>query len=254
MNIVIIEDERLMAEDLYETILLVEPSARITALLRSVKDAVIYFRENGAPDLIFSDIQLGDGLSFDIFTVVNVQAPVIFCTAYDEYAISAFKANGIDFIMKPFTSEIIEDSLKKYQQLKQILGSEVTRQYEAIVKVLEHREQQRTPTILVRHQDKILPVKLEDIGLLYLRNEITYLLTFSGKTYFSSKNLEEFEKMAGTNFFRANRQSLVNRKAIVNASPYFSRKLSLTLTIPFDETITVSRERAPLLLHWLTAS
>jgi two-component system, LytTR family, response regulator LytT len=250
MKIVIIEDEQLTADDLAETILKVSPGVQIIARLSSVKDAVAWFRKNEQPDLIFSDIQLGDGLCFEIFKKHPVTTPVIFCTAYDEYALAAFKAHGIDYILKPFDEQTIENSLARYKELeKKFL--ENNQQIENILQLFENRKNQKQGSVLVYHKDKILPVKLGDIALFYIDHEITYLITFAQKSYTINKSLEELEDITGNSFYRANRQYLVNQKAIKEASQYFARKLSITLSIPFSETITVSKVKVPDFLNWL---
>jgi len=251
MNIVIIEDEELVADDLAMSIAeLVDEPVNIVQL-HSVKEAVTYFKSNPAPDLIFSDIQLGDGLSFAIFVAVPVESPVIFCTAYDEYALEAFKANGIDYILKPFTTATLQRALQRYSQFKKIFSTEVSPQYSALMQMLTDRESQKTASVLVYHQDKIIPVKLDDIALIYLENEITHVLTFSGKTFYPNKNLDELEKLSGNHFFRANRQFLVCRKAIIDVSSFFSRKLSLNLNVSFNEKVIVSKGKASQFLDWL---
>ena len=251
MKIVIIEDEQLTADDLAETILKVSPGAQIIARLSSVKDAVSWFRKNEQPDLIFSDIQLGDGLCFEIFKKHPISTPVIFCTAFDEYALTAFKAHGIDYILKPFDEQTIASSLTRYKELEsKFLGN--NQQIEKILQLFENKKNQKQGSVLVYHKDKILPVKLEDIALFYIENEITYLITFAQKTFTISKSLEELEEIIGNVFYRANRQYLVNRKAIREASQYFARKLSITLFIPFSETITVSKVKVPDFLNWLS--
>lgn len=251
MNIVIIEDEEVVADELELNIkqLMDEPVDIIQ--LRSVKEAVAYFKKAEAPDLIFSDIQLGDGLSFEIFVAEPVSVPVIFCTAYDEYALDAFKANGIDYILKPFTIQTLDSALQKYRQLKKVFSADQTPQYDALMQLLSGRGTQTATSILVYHQDKIIPVKLEEIAMFYLENEVTNLLTFSGKRYYPNKNLDELEKLSGNYFFRANRQFLVCRKAITDVSSFFSRKLSLNLNIPFSEKVIVSKGKAPQFLNWL---
>ena len=118
MKVVIIEDEKLTADDLAETILKIVPDAKIISVLHSVSTAISWFQKNEHPDLIFSDIQLGDGLSFEIFKKISTNVPVIFCTAYDEYALKAFDANGIDYILKPFDKSTIEAAFNKYNKLK----------------------------------------------------------------------------------------------------------------------------------------
>jgi two-component system response regulator LytT len=252
MNIVIIEDEGVVADELELNIkqLIDEPVDIVQ--LRSVKEAIAYFKKSEAPDLIFSDIQLGDGLSFEIFVAEPVSVPVIFCTAYDEYALDAFKANGIDYILKPFTIQTLDRAFQKYRQLKKVLSADQTPQYDALMQMLLNRETQTATSVLVYHQDKIIPIKLEDIAMFYLENEITHLLTFSGKTFYPNKNLDELERSSGNYFFRANRQFLVCRKAIIDVSSFFSRKLSLNLNIPFNEKVIVSKGKASQFLSWLT--
>jgi len=251
MKIVIIEDEQLTADDLSETILKVSPEVLIIARLSSVKDAVAWFRKNEQPDLIFSDIQLGDGLCFEIFRKHPITTPVIFCTAFDEYALTAFKAHGIDYILKPFDEQTIAGALTRYKELeRKFLGN--NKQIETILQLFENRKNQKQGSVLVYHKDKILPIKLQDIALFYLEHEITYIITFGPKTFTISKSLEELEEIAGNSFYRANRQYLINRKAIKEASQYFARKLSIALSIPFSETITVSKVKVPDFLNWLS--
>lgn len=250
MNIVIIEDERITADELAGTINNLEPEAKIVTILSSVKTAVAYFHKNESPDLIFSDVQLGDGLSFEIFKAVKISAPVIFCTAYDEYALNAFKTNGIDYILKPSTSQTIADALAKYRSLRETFGGKIQR-YDSILDALIKRESSKYASILVYHKEKILPIKMDEIALFYIDNEVTYLLTFTSQKYVAGKTLEELELLSGSNFFRINRQYLVNRKAVIDASRYFLRKLSVNLSIPYKEKILVSKEKTPQFLNWL---
>jgi two-component system response regulator LytT len=252
MNIVIIEDEEVVANDLEMNIrkLIDEPVTLVQ--LRSVKEGIAYFKKNETPDLIFSDIQLGDGLSFEIFVIQPISVPVIFCTAYDEYALDAFKANGIDYILKPFTRQTLDASLQKYRQLKKVFSTDQTHQFDALMQMLSVKNTHVAASVLVYHQDKIIPVNLEDIAMCYLGNEITHLLTFSGKTFYPNKNLDELDRLCGSSFFRANRQYLVCRKAITDVSSFFSRKLSLNLNVPFAEKIIVSKGKAPQFLNWLS--
>lgn len=252
MNIVIIEDEALVADELETNIrTLIDKQPVEIVHIRSVKEGIDYFKENTAPDLIFSDIQLGDGLSFEIFISQHISVPVIFCTAYDEYALDAFKANGIDYILKPFTRKTLDTSLQKYMQLKKIFSEEQTPQYDVLLKLLAQNDTQKAASVLVYHLDKIIPVNLDDIAMFYLQNEITHLLTFSGQTFYPNKNLDELERLSGVAFFRANRQYLVSRKAITDVSSFFSRKLSLNLNVPYTEKVIVSKGKAPQFLNWL---
>ena len=251
MKIVIIEDEQLTAEDLAETIQNIDSTVHIIASLRSVKEAINWFHNNDNPDLIFSDIQLGDGLSFEIFKAVKSTTPVIFCTAYDEYALHAFKVNGIDYILKPYTTETIAEALSKYNELKNNFSRKIL-QYEHILQLFEDKKKQKKGSVLVYYKDKILPVKTDDIALFYIENEITYLITFEQKEYSINKTLEDLEKITGDDFYRTNRQFLINRKAVKEVSQYFARKLSVSISVPFKEIITVSKLKVTDFLNWLS--
>ncbi len=250
MDIVIIEDEKITADDLVQTIQSVVPECKIVAVLNSVKSAITYFEKESQPDLIFSDIQLGDGLSFDIFKAVSIHSPVIFCTAYDEYALEAFKTNSIYYILKPFSEVEVGKAIDKFRQMKKSLGQE-DMNYDALIETLLQKKKVRTSSILVHYKDKILPVRMDDIALFYIDAEIVFLITMDGKQYHLNKTLDELGSMAGEGFFRANRQCLLNKRAVVEISHYFSNKLSVTISVPFDEKIIVSKAKRPLFLEWL---
>ena len=250
MNIIIIEDERLTAEDLKDLILQCEPQAKITAILGSVQESIDYFNSREMPDLIFSDIQLGDGLSFEIFQKLDIKAPIIFCTAFDEYAIEAFKTSGIHYILKPFDEKDIREALAKYNKLKDSFNP-AGNTLNNILQLFQHKTQPKAASVLVHYRDQIIPIKLEDIAVFYIKNEVTMLYTFDKKTFTINKTLDEIQQNAGENFYRANRQFIINRNAVQNASQYFSRKVSITLNIPFEETITISKEKITHFLEWL---
>jgi len=251
MNILIIEDEKLTAEDLAQAIRASDSGASIIAILGSVREAKEWFLKNDLPDLVFSDIQLGDGSSFEIFKVIKPGLPVIFCTAYDEYALHAFKANGIDYILKPFNRNTIATALEKYRELKKNFSSKSS-SYENLLPLFESQRALKQGSVLVYQKDKILPVRLADVALFYISNEVTHLITFDQKTYSITKTLEDLELLSGSDFYRANRQYLVNRRAVKDASQYFSRKLSLNLSVSFSETITISKEKTGEFLNWLS--
>jgi two-component system, LytTR family, response regulator LytT len=252
MKIVIIEDEAFTAEDLKENLLAVNPEIQIAATLHSVGNAIAWFKNHEHPDLIFSDIQLGDGLSFEIFQAASVSTPVIFCTAFDEYAVKAFKANGIDYILKPFDETDIAVSLKRYQELeKKFTGNSL--QLETMLQLFKNKElQQKKISVLVYYKDKILPVRVDNIAVFYLEYKITHLITFDQKNYTINKPLEELEKIVGSDFFRANRQFLIHRNAVKEVAQYFARSLSITLSIPFNEKIKVNKVKVPEFLDWLS--
>jgi len=253
MKIVIIEDEKVTARDLAQTIVQSFPQAQVLKTLGSVRESVDYFMNGGSADLVFSDIQLGDGLSFEIFTKVAIDVPVIFCTAFDVYALRAFKANGIDYILKPFTTEAVEAAVNKYLLFS---GKAVDNgfSYSVLEELFIVKKTMDPGAVLVYQKDKILPIALSNIAFFYLKNGVVHLTTFEKKNFFINKNMEELGAIAEPLFFRANRQFLVNRKAVVDASSYLSRKLSVTLCVPTEESITISKEKMSQFLDWLTKS
>lgn len=244
MKIAIIEDEQLTAEDLSAYILQFRPGAEIVKVLASVAEAKKFFASHPSIDLLFSDIQLGDGVCFDIFTAYPPQVPVIFCTAYHEYALEAFRTNGIAYLLKPFSAEQVREALDKRDKLSAPTLSQLSA-------LLPASAETKRKALLVSHKDRIIPIRLEEVALFYIRNELTHVLTFEGKDFPISQTLEEIEKMADESFFRAGRQHLVSRKAVKDASHYFGRKLLLNLNVSFADAITVSKEKAPVFLEWL---
>lgn len=253
MEVVIIEDEQLTADDLAKTIRKINPDIHIAALLSSVEDAIEWFKQNEHPDLIFSDIQLGDGLCFDIFKNIEIKSLVVFCTAYDEYALTAFKTNGIDYILKPFDQESVNNALMKYNELEKRFASKKNH-LEELFEFFENKENQKKGSILVYYKDKILPVKITDIALFYIENEVTHLITFNQERFTINKPLDELETIVDRHFFRANRQYLIQRKAVKEAATHFARSLSVTLTIPLKETIKVNKLKVSDFLNWLSAT
>ncbi len=252
MKVLIIEDELHTANDLAATIQKVDPAIQIVTILKSVTESVNFFQQNSEKlDLIFSDIQLGDGLSFEIFRKVNVRTPVIFCTAYDEYALNAFKVNSIHYMLKPFNVKAVKEALEKFRNLKTSMTPDEP-SYQVLMRMLNERK--KSTSVLVYQGDRILPVKLEEVALFYVKDDSTRMLTFDGKKYVFNKSLEETEKLAGDDFFRVNRQFLVNRQAIKDSSQYFARKLAVNLTVSFDEKITVSKNKVAEFLRWLAGN
>jgi DNA-binding LytR/AlgR family response regulator len=249
MKILIIEDEIISAEDLADIIVKIDPSFTIAALIYSVKEAIQYLSVHKDIELIFSDIELGDGLSFEIFKSVSVNIPIIFCTAYDQYAIEAFKTNGIDYILKPFDTQSIVNAIHKYRQFKKYFSPI---DYTKLLEQLTGNQPGVSNSILVYQKEKILPIRLDDIALFYIERETTHLLCFNKTTYTITQTLDELEKTGKGRFFRTNRQYLVNRSAVTDAAAYFHRKYIVNLSVSFPEKIMVSKNRVTDFLTWLT--
>lgn len=251
MKIVIIEDEQLAADDLTACIRDLRPSYEIIAVLSSVRQALSFFETKPSGiDLLFSDIQLGDGMSFDIFSRSEIRIPVIFCTAFDEYAMNAFRANGIDYVLKPFSKESIRTALEKFENLRK--PAEPSSLAELIGMIRQNEPVSRS--VLVHYRDKIIPVPAEEIAVLFVQDEHGTLLTVSGVKYPFHQPLDQLSDNLGSGFYRANRSFLVNRKVVRAASRYFGRKLLVELNIPFEEQILVSKEKSQHFLDWLAGS
>ncbi len=251
MKIAIIEDEKLTAKDLAKTIKGIEPDIEIVALLHSVEEAINFFKTNPALDLIFSDIELGDGLSFEIFEKVNNRTPIIFCTAFNAYALEAFKTVGIDYLLKPFSKSTVERALEKYYSLKE----EMAPQQDALSNVISLLKNQlyptKMPSVIMQQGDKIIPLEGEKIALFYVEDNVVFAYTFDQKRHLLSQKLDVLEKTFYPVFFRANRQFLINRKAIKDASHYFNRKIVINLSLPFHEQIMVGKLKVTAFLDWL---
>ena len=248
MKVVIIEDEVKTARDLEQCLKKADEGIEIVKRIDSVESGIAYFKDNPTPDLIFSDIQISDGLSFEIFKELTVYPPVIFCTAYNEYALEAFRSNGIDYILKPFDEESISASLQKYKTLK---GGHNKEETGRLLKLLEQLAEPRKNSLLINFRDKIFPVKVNAIAYFYVANDITMLYT-DGNLFPVQYSLDVLENMLDPKlFFRVNRQYFVNRRYILEAEQYFARKLVLKLTVSVKENITVSKAKSAQFLDWL---
>jgi two-component system, LytTR family, response regulator LytT len=251
MRVIIIEDEKLTAKDLQRTLLQIETGIEDIAFLHSVEEATQYFKTNPSADLIFSDIELGDGLSFDIFNKVPINIPIIFCTAYNHYALDAFKTFGIDYVLKPFDTKAIEKALLKYHSIKASFNT-TDNDLGGLLESLKQSIVPQVQSIVVHQGEKIIPLNSNEIALFFIENEYCFAYTFSGKKYLISQNMEQLEKTFSPRFFRANRQFIINRKAVKDASQYFNRKLLVNLTIPFNEQIIIGKLKISSFTQWLS--
>ncbi|QJD98229.1 response regulator transcription factor [Mucilaginibacter robiniae] len=250
MNIIIIEDELRTAKDLKATLENIDPEIIIVDILTSVAAAIKWFREYPAPDLIFSDIQLGDGLSFEIFKEIKIETPVVFCTAFDEYAINAFESNSIDYLLKPIEEDMVERSLQKFKRIKEhYSGSSYTTNLNKVVLQLDNKYKQ---SFLIHHGEKITPVKVNELAFVYAANGIVTLHTFDNHDYVMQCTIDQMESMLNPqNFFRANRQFILNRNVIQNIEHYFNRRLVVKLQCATPTKIIISRLKAQDFLSWL---
>lgn len=251
MKIVIIEDEKLMAKDLCQTLLQIDATIEILAVLSSVEDSLAFLSDNIEIDLIFSDIELEDGLSFEIFERLKLNIPIIFCTAYDEYALQAFKANGVEYILKPFNKNALQNSLEKFENLKQSFQKNLYQEYKASLEALESYRKKENNVFILKYRNQVLPISFDKIALIFIEDELTYIYTHHQRSYTIPYNLDEMEKKAGTDFFRVNRQFLINRNSVKEINNHTNRKLKILFDFPFQKEVLVSKEKGTRFLKWL---
>lgn len=246
MRAVIIEDETAAARNLKVLLASSHPEIDIIATLESVGECVEWFGKNAAPDLVFMDIHLADGNAFRIFDSISIQAPIIFTTAYDEYALEAFRVNSIDYILKPIKQEELERAVTKYANLTAPQRDEISHNINLMA------ERTRPKTQLIRIKDRLIPIGVEDIAYFYTSNEQTTLTTFEGKEYPVDGTLESINnEYGGSDFFRANRQFVISRKAIKDISVWFGSRLAVNLVVATPERIIISKARVPEFKGWL---
>ena len=252
MEILIIEDELKTAKALAQIITLSEPGSRICDCIQSVEGAIAYLLNNAAPDIIFMDIQLADGLCFEIFDSVKPSSPIIFCTAYDDYALDAFKSNGIDYVLKPFSKVTITEALAKVRGFRNFFQTSSNNSV-SIDLLLSKLGQRGKKGFLVFKNQKYETIATEHIALFHIRNETTMILTFDNKEYPLNQSLDEIQRQLDTrDFFRLNRQYLIGFNAIKDVEHYFARKLNIHMKVETADKILVGKDKTTLFLNWLS--
>ena len=251
MKAVIIEDEKIAADLLKNLICQLDENIEVVTILQTVEDSVEWLSINQHPDILFVDIHLADGSSFSIFEKKEVKCPIVFTTAYDEYALKAFEVNSIDYLLKPINKDDLQRALNKYKNLK---GERQEVDYKTLISrfltetgnVNNYKEH-----FLVPERDKLVPLAAKDIAYIYIDLKLIKAVTFSGKVYYLNQNLDEMMNQLNPKmFFRANRQYIVSHEAIKDISIWFGNKISLNLTIPTEEKIIVSKARVTEFKNW----
>lgn len=248
-KVIIVEDETAAAVNLRSMLSTVVGEVEVVAVLESVEEAVEYFRGDVDADVVFMDIHLADGDSFRIFRSVEIDIPIIFTTAYDEYALEAFKVNSIDYLLKPFGEEELRRALDK---LNRLTASERVARRGSVERMVAESESEVVQTMLVRYKDKIIPVKMDDVAYFYTYAERVTLTTLSGESYPVDKTLEALsQQLSEDKFFRANRQFIISRRAVKDIAVWFGSRLALNLTVETPERIIISKARVPEFKQWL---
>lgn len=249
MNIVIIEDEVIAAERLFSAIKKIESNVNLLAQPDSVKSSIDFFQSNTEKiDLMFLDIQLSDGLSFDIFQKVSINCPIIFTTAYDQYAIKAFKLTSIDYLLKPIKKEELSDAINKFKlhyNNSLNVNAKVSQVQEIISKSLQKR-------IVVKYGHTIKAIDISDAAYFYTRQKVTFMTLKNKEELPIDENLDELEKILDPKeFFRINRQCIICFDAIENMYTYTKSRVKLVLKPAIDEEIIVSTDRSSEFKIWL---
>lgn len=249
MNILIVEDESINAGRLKRLLEELEPDCKILGIIETVSEAVLWLKSNSLPDLITMDIRLADGLSFSIFDEFEITCPVIFTTAYDEYAIKAFKVNSIDYLMKPIEKKELEHALRKYKSLAAVENNTVN--IAGILRDFMHKPSFRL-RFLVSYRDSYKSVNVNDVEFIYSEFKISNLVLKSGLVIPISQTMEELEKELDPDvFFRANRQFFICVESIKSITNYFNAKLKVQLRLDPDREVIISREKSPLFKQWM---
>ena len=237
MRILIVEDETAAYENLADMLVTIDPTLEIMGNTESVQQTVRWLQANPRPDLIFMDIHLSDGSAFAIFDQIEVEAPIIFTTAYDQYAIDAFKVNSIDYILKPIKSEELKRALDKFSRLTQL---STTPKYK--------------DKLLIPIKDKLLPISLKDVSCFYTADKNTYVYLKSGNSYPYAKTLEQIiSSLSPADFIRANKQFIISRDSVKDITIWFDSRLLVTLDIEVPERIYISKNKASEFKSWIVS-
>ena len=250
MKAVIIEDEIVAAQSLKRLIAQVNSNIEIVAVLQSIGDSVEWFAASPLPDLVFMDIHLSDGSAFSIFEKLKIKAPIIFTTAYDEYALKAFEVNSIDYLLKPINIKDLERAIEKFT----CLGASKISNEDEIASMLSMYKRENTvykSNFLIPHKDKFIPLSVNDIAFIFSENKIAKIITFDNRTFYEQNSLDELQRQLDpSKFFRANRQFIISNRSVKDISIWFDSKLSINLSVEVPEKIIVSRARAAEFKEW----
>jgi DNA-binding LytR/AlgR family response regulator len=253
MKALIIEDEYPAAERLEKLIRKLDSRVEIAGVLESVASAKRWFATGPSVDLIFSDIQLSDGLSFQVFEAFPAHSPIIFTTSYDEYAIRAFRVKSIDYLLKPIKLPELAVAINKYQALKQDFSAPAyAKKVESLLDGLAMSRRSHKTRFLVKNGEQLIPIGQEQVAYFYTANELACLVGRDGRQYLVDYSLEELEALIDPlQFFRLNRQFIAQVSAIQKIHSYFNGKLKVELWPETAQEVLVSREKAPAFKAWL---
>jgi two-component system, LytTR family, response regulator LytT len=249
MKILLIEDEDPAAKRLQKMLPEIEPGAVVSDNIVSVSSAIKWFKENEMPDLIISDIQLSDGLSFEIFKAVEILCPVIFTTAYDQYAIEAFKVNSIDYLLKPIKKEELTSALVKFKKIKPAAPAIDINQ---LLKSFASPATDYKKRFVVRYGEHIKTINIDEVAFFYTEDKVNFITTKEGRRFTIDFNLDALEAMLDPKyFFRINRQYIIGIQSIAEMFAYSKSRVLIKLNPPAKHETIVSTERSAGFKLWL---
>ena len=251
MKAVIIEDESVAAQALQSLIQDIDPEMEVGTVLQTIEESVEWFEENPMPDLVFMDIHLADGSSFAIFDKVDITCPIIFTTAYDEYALKAFEVNSIDYLLKPINKADLERALNKYQHLTAASSDQGKASLEGLLAQMGGAKKKYKTCFLLPERDKLIPLAVSNIAYVYIDTKTVKAIAMDGHTYYLNQTLDDImAQLDPEQFFRANRQFIISRNAVKDLSVWFGNKLAVNLNVPVPEKIIVSKARVGEFKTW----
>jgi DNA-binding LytR/AlgR family response regulator len=250
MQVIIIEDEIPAANRLTKLLKGIDPAIEVIVVLDSVESSVKYLQSPKNIDLIFMDIQLADGLSFDIFQQIKIETPVIFTTAFDQYTLKAFKVNSIDYLLKPIDEKELQQAVEKYKLLRHEKESDFS---ERMLKMFQEMNGTKyKERLLIKRGQQLSYLKIETTAYCYADGKLCYAVDFNGNKYLLENNLSHLEEqLQPTKFYRINRHLLVNIEAVQKVHTWLGGRLKLELTLPTKAETVVSRDRVNGFKDWL---
>ena len=249
MKAIIIEDENAAAQSLQTLVQEIAPDIEVVATLETIEESVEWFDENPMPNLVFMDIHLADGSSFAIFEKVEITCPIIFTTAYDEYALKAFEVNSIDYLLKPINKKDLERALAKYKNLAGAAPEKTS--LDGLLQQMGNLKKKYKTCFLLPERDKLIPLATSNIAYIFIDTKTVKTVSMDNHTYYMSQTLDEIMSQLDPEvFFRANRQFIISRHAVKDLSVWFGNKLSINLTVPVPEKIIVSKARVGEFKTW----
>lgn len=250
-HFLIVEDEPFAQKELIRLIKSIEPNVRLTAGLESIEEVIHYLNNNPEPDLIFMDIQLNDGLSFSIFEQIELTAPIIFTTAYDQFALKAFSVFSIDYLLKPVELDKLSIAIQKYRQFFEPKTHEVTL-YQDLVQALRQKNEAHKKRMVGKVGQRLRHYIMDDIAYFYAEDDTVFLRDYEGKNSIVEYSLERLEEVLDPEkFFRINRKLICAHQAMTKIEKYGAGQYMLELKPSFDERVLVSRSRTKNFLAWM---